>query len=41
MNIRKNYITSKMLGYECLKEDLDGPQLNEEYPYDTKEKRKK
>lgn len=27
MNIRKNYITSKMLGYECLKEDLDGPWL--------------
>lgn len=41
MNIRKNYITSKMLGYECLKEDLDGPQLNEEYPYDTKREKKK
>ena len=41
MNIRKNYITSKMLGYECLKEDLDGPQLDEEYPYDTKREKKK
>lgn len=41
MNIRKNYITSKMLGYECLKENLDGPQLNEEYPYDTKKEKKK
>ena len=41
INIRKNYITSKMLGYECLKEDLDGPQLDEEYPYDTKREKKK
>ena len=30
-----------MLGYECLKEDLDAPQLDEEYPYDTKREKKK
>ena len=41
MNVRKKYIANKTMGYEYLYEDLDGPILDTEYPYDIKKEKKK
>lgn len=41
MDIRRNYITSKMAGYEYLINDFDGPLLDEEYPEAIQKEKKK